>query len=96
MSNWEQETRLPLLTSCKQAARLISLSIERKLTLYEGLVMHLHLWLCKTCNLYRDQIGALRRVFIRHQEVLDNTPPASCHCMKASSKQRMKDALKSQ
>ncbi|MBF0594788.1 MAG: hypothetical protein HQL22_07455 [Candidatus Omnitrophica bacterium] len=93
MSNWEEETKGPLVTSCKQAARLISIAMERRLTLRENLTMHLHLWKCRTCTLYRHQIRLLRQAFTRHEEVLDRTPPADCECLNSLTKQRMKDAL---
>ena len=76
-ANWEHETKLPLVTSCKQAARLVSISVERKLTIRECLSMRLHLWMCKTCTRYRNQITALRHIFIRHSEALENTPAST-------------------
>ena len=96
MANWEEETKLPLVTSCKQAARLVSISCERELTFREGIVMHIHLWMCRTCNLYRKQIQALRKIFIRHQEALNNTASSGCQCLNVGAKQRMKDSLKQQ
>jgi hypothetical protein len=96
MSNWEEETKVPLITSCKQAARLVSLSCERTLTWREDIVMHVHLWMCKTCNRYRKQVRALRGIFVRHREVLDNTPPSGCECLNACSRQRMKDTIQAQ
>ena len=94
--NWEEETKLPLMTSCKQAARLASLSFERKLTFREFLTMRLHLFLCKTCTFYMRQITALRRIFLRHEEVLDNTPPAADECLTPTAKQRMKELIEKQ
>ncbi len=88
--NWEKETKLPLVTSCKQAARLVSIAFERKLTLREYLTMLVHLFNCKTCSLYRRQIAALRKAFVRHEEVLDNTPCSSPECLDAAVKARLK------
>ena len=93
MSNWEEETKVPLVTSCKQAARLVSLSFERKLTLREFLTMRIHLSMCKTCSFYKRQIGALRKIFIRHEEVLDNTPPSADECLDPRAKQRIREAV---
>lgn len=93
MSNWEEGTKGPYITSCKQAARLVSIAIERRLTLRENLTMHIHLWSCRTCTLYRNQINILRRAFIRHEEVLSNTPASECDCLNVLSRQRIKDAL---
>ncbi|MEI6437853.1 MAG: zf-HC2 domain-containing protein [Candidatus Omnitrophota bacterium] len=93
MSNWEEETKIPLITSCKQAARLVSIAIERRLTVRETLTMNIHLWMCKTCTRYRNQIRLLRQAFTRHEEALGNTPASECDCLNAQSKQRIKDAL---
>ncbi len=93
LSNWEEETEVPLITSCKQAARLASLSFERKLTLREFLTMRIHLFMCKTCTYYRRQIGALRGIFARHAEVLDNTEPYPDECLTPASKSRIRQAV---
>ncbi len=93
MSNWEEETKGPLITSCKQAARLVSIAMERRLTIRENCTMHIHLWMCRTCALYRRQIGILRKALTRHAEVLDNTPPSRCECLDANAKQRIKEVL---
>ncbi len=93
MSNWEEETKTFLVISCKQAARLVSISIERKLTFREALTMSIHLWMCKTCNLYRRQIQKLRKILIRHEDVLNNTPSSDSECLDLKARQRMKDML---
>lgn len=92
-SDWEKETEVPLFTSCKQAARLVSLSLERKLTIREFLAMHIHLLMCKTCTSYHREVKALRKIFIRHEELLENTPPSADESLTPSVKQRMKDAI---
>ena len=74
--NWEDPTPVPLVTSCKQAARLVSVSFERRLTLREWLSMRVHLMMCRTCTFYSRQIRALRAIFIRHEENLSRTPPS--------------------
>ncbi|MBF0331301.1 MAG: zf-HC2 domain-containing protein [Candidatus Omnitrophica bacterium] len=91
--NWEQPTDLPLTTSCKQAARLVSISFERKLTWREYTTMRIHLMMCKTCTFYGRQIKALRAIFTRHEEVLNNTPCTCDEQLAADAKQRMKDII---
>ncbi len=92
--NWEDPTEVPLVTSCKQAARLVSISFERKLTLREYLAMRVHLMMCKTCTFYGRQIKALRAIFTRHQEVLDNTPCSCDEQLPPHAKERIKDQIK--
>ncbi len=94
-SNWEQETVLPVATSCKQAARLVSLSFERSLSWREWLTMSVHLWSCKTCSIYRRQIKALRSIFIHHHEVLENTPADPTERLGEQAKERIKKSLSS-
>ncbi len=91
--NWEEPTRVPVVTSCKQAARLVSISFERRLTLREWFTMRIHLMMCKTCTFYGRQIKALRAIFARHEEVLANTSAAADEELDARARQRIKDAM---
>lgn len=91
--NWEKPTPVPVVTSCKQAARLVSVSFERKLTFREWFSMRLHLMMCKTCTFYGRQIKALRRIFIRHEEVLSNTPASDDEKLSDQAKQRIKKVI---
>ncbi|MBF0387079.1 MAG: zf-HC2 domain-containing protein [Candidatus Omnitrophica bacterium] len=93
MLNWEKTEKTPLITSCKQAARLVSVSIERPLSLRENITMRIHLWMCRTCTLYRRQISLLRKAFVRHEEVLALTPPSEGESLDAQSKKRIQDAI---
>ena len=46
--------------SCKEAARLQSEAIARKLSLFERVGLRLHLFLCTWCRRYRSQLKFLR------------------------------------
>jgi len=92
--DWEEPTILPLVTSCKQAARLVSISFERRLCVREWLTMRTHLLMCRTCTFYRRQITALRKTFIRHEQVLLNTPPSTQEKLTDHVKARIKDFMK--
>ena len=91
--NWEEPTPVPLMTSCKQAARLVSLSFERALTAREWVAMRLHLVRCKTCTFYGRQIKALRAIFTRHEEALLNTSPSADEKLSDTAKSRIKSTL---
>jgi hypothetical protein len=91
--NWEDPTPVPLVTSCKQAARLVSMSFERRLTLREWLSMRTHLMMCKTCTFYGRQIKALRAIFTRHEDVLSNTPASDDEKLSDHAKQRIKKTI---
>lgn len=94
--NWEDPTDVPLVTSCKQAARLVSISFERRLNLREWLAMRIHLSMCKTCTFYGRQIAALRAIFTRHEEVLDNTAASSDEELTAQAKERIQQQIDQQ
>ena len=91
--NWEDPTPVMIITSCKQAARLVSISFERKLTLREFISMRVHLMMCKTCTFYGRQIKALRAIFIRHEEVLSNTLAADHEKLSDQVKERIKKTI---
>ena len=46
---------LPILPPCKEIVKIISASLDRKLTLREKFVMRLHLVACKPCVRYFEQ-----------------------------------------
>jgi hypothetical protein len=91
--NWEDPTPVPIVTSCKQVARLVSMSFERKLTGREWLSMRIHLMMCKTCTFYGRQIKALRAIFTRHEEVLSNTPASDEEKLTDQAKARIKKTI---
>ena len=42
--------------SCRDMAKLCSQSIDRKLTFWERMGMHMHGWICSWCVDYSDQV----------------------------------------
>jgi hypothetical protein len=47
--------------SCKEASRLLSLALDRKLTLGQRTALRLHLALCDACTRVKTQFEFLRR-----------------------------------
>ena len=83
--------------SCKEAARLSSEKLDRRLSLWERLMLRLHLAMCKACSVYSRQIEGLHRIFsLRGQtpsgesttESMDEMPKLS-----PESRERMKRML---
>jgi hypothetical protein len=93
--DWQEPTRLPILTSCKQAARLVSISAERRLFFREWITMRVHLMMCKTCTFYGRQIKSLRSIFKRHEEILVNTSASDDEKLSAQAKERIRNSLRS-
>jgi len=49
------------MLSCKEATRLISASMERKLTLRQRLAVRAHLLMCRFCSRYRRQLHFIEK-----------------------------------
>jgi hypothetical protein len=53
------------MLSCKQASRLVSQSLERKLPYRERFALFLHLRVCDACKLFFRQLRLLRQAMQR-------------------------------
>ncbi len=59
--------KLPIhIIPCQEASRLISLSMERSLSLKERFDLTMHLWVCSLCVTFSKQVGSLRHVMRRY------------------------------
>jgi Putative zinc-finger len=47
--------------SCREASRLISQGMERRLSVWERIVLRLHMGICDACTRFSRQAGFLRR-----------------------------------
>lgn len=50
------------MLSCKEAAKLVSENLDRKLPFWRRVSLRLHLAMCSTCAAYRRQIEVLNRL----------------------------------
>jgi hypothetical protein len=50
-----------MMLSCKEAARLVSQGLDRRLGLGERLALRLHLAICDGCTNFRKQVLFLRK-----------------------------------
>jgi len=60
------------MLSCKQASQLVSQSLERKLNWQERMALRLHLWMCKYCRRFGQQLQAFRVMLIRMVREMEN------------------------
>ena len=60
-----------LSPNCKQASRLQSESLDRKLPILQRIGLQLHLMLCKWCRRYGKQIRFLRQAAHQHSDDLE-------------------------
>ncbi|MCH4562400.1 MULTISPECIES: zf-HC2 domain-containing protein [Halomonas] len=61
---------------CKEATRLMSLKLDRRLTFQERLSLRLHLMMCDACRRCDEQFTLLHGIGQRFEAALDDrTPP---------------------
>ena len=58
--------------NCVQASKVISQSLERKLTLRERLALKFHLFICNACKQFNQQLIALRLTFKKLTATIEN------------------------
>lgn len=54
--------------TCKEASRLLSQSMDGKLTVAQRSALRLHLSLCEACTRFGAQLGALRTAMRKYRE----------------------------
>ena len=74
-----------MIYSCREVSRLVSESLDRKLTLKERIGLRIHLFICEFCRRYEKQIAFLHRVL--HMEY----DPALLCCPDDADKARLPD-----
>ena len=82
------------ISSCKMAARLMSLSFERKLSSREQVLLKTHLAVCRTCRYCLRQLNGLRRLLPAYLKAVATFRPGRESSLCAAARQRLKAALK--
>jgi len=54
-----------MMLTCKEATRLVSEGLDRRLGLAERLALRLHLLVCEGCARFRRQVAFMRRALTR-------------------------------
>jgi hypothetical protein len=60
------------MLTCKQASQIISQSLDRKLSWNERFALYLHLFICKYCLRFSQQLHTLRVSLRRISENVEN------------------------
>jgi len=76
--------------SCKDAVRLQSDALERRLPMLQRLGLRIHLLFCKWCRRYGRQIGFLRDAARQHPDELADPAPRK---LSAEARERIKQPL---
>ena len=53
MSHW--------MFNCQEVSKKVSESMDRTLPLHERMMITIHLWMCKYCNRFKNQLLVLRK-----------------------------------
>jgi len=82
---------MPMI-SCREASRLMSEKIDRRLGLSERFFLGLHLAMCKGCSMISKQITGLRKLI---RAYFKSAARRNQHCLTPEQKEQIKQKLKS-
>ncbi|MBN8550704.1 MAG: zf-HC2 domain-containing protein [Deltaproteobacteria bacterium] len=86
------------MISCKRASELVSKQADQPLSMSESLALRFHLFICESCDKFRQQVDLLRRTFTGPRENLteegSEVPPIPSGA-KERVLEKMREKLKS-
>lgn len=82
------------MLSCKDAARLVSESLDRHLGLGQRIALRVHLLMCVLCTRCQGQLLFLRRVLQHYLDNIEEIAPLSSTALPREARQRIKAALR--
>ena len=83
------------MLNCKDMTKLISDSLERKISVRQRMELWLHIMMCGMCRRFRSNIIELRKRVRRSKTLLDQYD-ADAAPMPLATKARLEDAIKRQ
>ena len=81
------------MMSCKEVSRLLSESMERKLSFWERVGLRFHTSMCKLCKGFSNDLQQLSEAARRHAEDIESDAADSDAALSAESRERIKRAL---
>ncbi len=84
------------MMSCKEVSRLLSASMERKLSLWERIGLWFHLTMCKLCKGFSKDLQQLREAARRHAADVESDAIDSDAALSTESRERIERALENQ
>ncbi len=82
-----------LSPSCKEASRLQSQALDRKLPFAQRLGLRIHLFLCRWCRRYGKQIRFLHDAAHKHPDQLSEPDP---NILTQDARERLKQKLRAE
>ena len=86
---------MPKMLNCKDMTKLISDSLEGKLSVRQRMELWLHIMMCGMCRRFRSNIIELRKRVRGSKALLDQADTVSSS-MPSATKARLADAIKRQ
>ncbi len=83
------------MMSCKKVSRLLSESMERKLSVWDRIGLWFHLSMCKLCKGFSKDLQQLREAAQRYAEDVENDTGISDAALSSEARERMKRELES-
>jgi hypothetical protein len=84
------------MLSCKEVSHLVSESLDRKLPLWQRVQVRLHLFMCRFCSRFRQQVLFLREAARNYLLAVEETEPtAAATTLSPEARERMKRSLRS-
>ena len=79
--------------NCKDVSQKVSESLDRKLPLYERMMIRIHMMMCRYCARFQQQLFLVRQI-ARYAEPLENVTEDSVK-LSEDARTRLKQTLKS-
>ena len=79
--------------NCKDVSQKVSESLDRKLPLYERMMIRIHMMMCRYCARFQQQLFLVRQI-ARYTEPLENVTEDSVK-LSEDARTRLKQTLKS-
>lgn len=84
------------MLSCKEVTQLVSESLDRKLPLRQRLGVRMHLFFCKACAHFQEQMLFLRQALRRYAARAHDSEPYSSASLPPEVRDRVKKLLREQ
>lgn len=63
INSWSlNEVKMIFKSTCKQASKLISMTLDEKLIITDNITLKLHLLICKPCRLFKTQLNTIHHL----------------------------------
>ena len=83
------------MMSCKEVSRLLSESMERKLSFWQRMGLWLHLSMCKLCHGFAKNLRRLREAAMHYAQDIERDTADSDVALSNEARERIKRSLNS-